>query len=607
MKRKNGYAPIDAYAAIGDGRTVALVAADGAVDFLSLPDVHCATTFGALLDPDRAGRFALRPTGRFDAARRYVDRTNVLETTYTTKAGVVRVTDALTMQDGGLVPWVELARRVEGLSGEVELEWSVEPRFDWGREDPCFERRNGRYVAFGAGLSVGIHAWEAGEPSIEEDAVAASFVVREGERSLLAVCATQGAPVPMPDRDGIERRLDETISVWKRWLDESEYEGPWREHVLRSALALKLLVHAPNGAIVAAPTTSLPERIGGDQNYDYRYMWVRDSGFTIDAFVRVGLPEQVHESFSCLLRAVRSTSPDLLPFYSVDGTPATRKEELPLRGYRDSKPVRYGNAAASQLQLGSWGDLLETTSLYVGQGNSLDPDSASMLGKCVDRLAAVWEDEDSGMWELGDHHHYTSSKLGAWMAFDRALDLVQRGELPDGHAERWRREHASVRAFIDEWSWSDDLGAYAEFAGADSLDAAVLRGARMGWHAVSPDRFARTIDTIGTQLDAGQGLLYRTTRKRDDEGEGAFLTCSFWMVDALARTGRVDEAAELFEQLLDFENDVGLLSEQVEPSSGELLGNFPQGLSHLSLINAACSIADARAGDASAKAGAAGR
>jgi GH15 family glucan-1,4-alpha-glucosidase len=605
MKRKDGFAPISAYAAIGDGRTVALVAADGAIDFLSLPDVHCPTTFAALLDPERGGRFVLRPTGRFEASRRYVGRTNVLETTYTTKSGVVRVTDALTLQDGGLVPWVEVVRRIEGLAGEAELEWRVEPRFDWGRVDPRFERRNGRFVAFGAGLSVGVHAWEAGEPSLDGDAVRATFVAREGCRSLLTVCATEHAPVPLPERGAIERRLDGTVDAWKRWLGEFEYEGGWNEHVIRSTLALKLLVHTPNGAIVAAPTTSLPERIGGEKNYDYRYMWVRDTGFTIDAFVRVGLPEQVHESFACLLRAIRSTAPDLLPFYAVDGTPATRKEELPLRGYRDSSPVRYGNAAASQLQLGSWGDLLETTSLYVDHGNSLDPGSASMLAGCIDHLVVGWEDEDSGMWELADHHHYTSSKIGAWLAFDRALRLAGCGELPRDHARRWRDECASVRSFVEERCWSDRLGAYVEFAGAESLDAAVLRGARMGWNDVSPHRFAQTVHVIRTQLDAGGGLLYRTSRERGTEG--AFLTCSFWLVDALARSGRVDEAAELFEQLLGYENDVGLMAEEVDPSSGELLGNFPQGLSHLSLINAACSILDARAAGASAREGAAAR
>lgn len=605
MKRKDGFAPIGAYAAVGDGRTVALVAADGSIDFLSLPDVHCPTTFAALLDPEKGGRFALAPTDRFEARRRYVERTNVLETTYTTKHGTVRVTDALTMQDGGLVPWTEVARRVEGLDGEVELAWRVEPRFDWGRCVPEIQRRRGAFVAGGAGVSVGIHCWDAGAPEVEDAAVGATFTLAAGQRALLAVCATQDEPIPIPERAAVERRLDQTVRVWRRWLEEWEYDGPWPEAVARSALALKLLVHAPNGAIVAAPTTSLPERIGGDKNYDYRYMWVRDTAYTIDAFIRLGMAEQVHESFCCLLRAVRTTAPDLRPFYTVEGQPAKRHEQLELTGYRDSQPVRYGNAAASQLQLGTWGDLLETASLYVQHGNALDATTAGTLGECLDRLSVNWADEDCGIWELDDHRHYTSSKMGAWMAFDRALQLVGEGELPADHADRWRRERAAVRDFVEERCWSEEARAYTEFAGGDSLDAAVLRGARIGWLDLSPERYVRTIDTVWEQLGAGNGLVYRTTRERDSEG--AFLACSFWLVSSLAHAGRVDEAAEVFEELLAVCNDVGLLSEEVDPSSGELLGNFPQGLSHLTLINAACAIRDARAADASAKAGAAAR
>ncbi|HEY2544341.1 MAG TPA: glycoside hydrolase family 15 protein [Gaiellaceae bacterium] len=605
MKRKDGFAPIGSYAAIGDGRTVALVAADGSIDFLSLRDVHSPATFAALLDPEKGGRFGLAPSAKFDVERRYLDQTNVLETTYTTKDGVVRVTEALTLQNGGLVPWTEVARRVEGLAGEVEMTWRIEPRFDWGRVAPTIERRRGSIVACGDGLRLSIHAWDAGEPAIGDDAVQGSFVIRDGERALLALCATDDEPIPMPAREDVERRLDQTVAVWRRWLGEWQYDGPWAEHVARSALALKLLVHAPNGAIIAAPTTSLPERLGGDKNYDYRYMWVRDTAYTIDAFIRLGLPEQVHESFCCVLRAVRSTAPDLRPFYTVEGRVAERREKLPLRGYRDSRPVRYGNAAASQLQLGTWGDLLETTSLYVEHGNALDSDTSSMLAGCLDRLAVVWQDEDSGMWELEDRRHYTASKMGAWMAFDRGIELAERGEVADDHLAHWRKQREAMEAFIERRCWSDELGAYVEFAGGDSLDAAVLRGSHVGWRRHSPERFERTIDTVRNALDAGGGLVYRTSRER--EKEGAFLACSFWLVAALARVGRVDDAAAIFEEVLDYENDVGLLSEQVDPSSGELLGNFPQGLSHLTLINAAWAIADARGVDASATASAVSR
>jgi len=369
VKRKDGFAPIGAYAPIGDGRTTALVALDGSVDFMSLPTMESPTVFAALLDPKRGGRFVLRPDGRFDAERRYLDRSNVLETTYTTRDGSVRVTEALTLHGGGQVPWRELARRVEGLAGQVRMCWSVEPRFDWGRRPPTITRRGGVPVAENGRLELGVHTWEAGAPQIGDDSISGEFSVGEGERALLVLVATHDQPLPVPERHAVERRLDETIEVWRRWIGAWEYDGPWERELARSALTLKLLVFEPDGPILAAPTTSLPERIGADKNYDYRYMWVRDAAYTLDAFMRLGLPEQVHESFCCLLRAVRTTSPDLRPFYGLDGTEATRRDELDLRGYRDSRPVRYGNAAASQLQLGSWGDLMETVDLYLEHGD----------------------------------------------------------------------------------------------------------------------------------------------------------------------------------------------------------------------------------------------
>ena len=605
MRRRDGYAPIEAYAAIGDGRTAALVALDGAIDFLGLPALHSPTTFGALLDPECGGRFVLRPEGRFDVERRYVGRTNVLETTYRTRDGCARVTEALTLRDGGLLPWVEVARRVEGLAGTVAMRWDVEPRFDWGRESPQIVRRRGTPVASGGGVEAEVHAWDAGEPRLEESAVRGTFETCEGSTALLALCASYRAPVARPRRGDVERRLDGTVDAWERWLRGWRYDGPWEEHVARSALALKLLVYAPVGAIAAAATTSLPERIGGRRNYDYRYMWVRDTSFVLDALMRLGLSEQVHESYECLLRAVRTTAPEIQPFYSLEGGEPRRFDELRLAGYRGSRPVRDGNAARRQLQLGSWGDLLEATDLYVRDGHRLDPGSAALLAGCVDRLQACWVDEDSGMWELDDSRHYTSAKLAAWAAFDRAVRLADEGELPSGHAARWRAERGAVARFVQERCWSDEIRSYVEFAGGDVLDAALLRAPRLGWAGVDGGRVDLTIAAIRERLDAGGGLLYRTTRTRDEEG--AFVACSFWLAEALARRGSVDEAAERFERVLGYANDVGLLAEEVDPGSGAHLGNFPQALSHLALVNAAGAIQDARGAASPAAARAAAR
>jgi GH15 family glucan-1,4-alpha-glucosidase len=604
MKRKDGFAPIGSYAAIGDGRTVALVAADGSVDFLSLPSLHSPTTFGALLDPEQGGRFVLAPSGDYEAARRYIGRTNVLETTYRTGDGVVRVTEALTLQDGGLLPWVELARRIEGVEGSVPMEWRLEPRFDWGRETPRIERNGDLLVASGAGIQLTARSWGAGEVEPEEHALSGSFTSAAGERALLALVAAHQGPLHAPTRDHVEARLDAASRVWERWLGMWAYDGPWEEAVARSALALKLLVYAPNGSITAAPTTSLPEVIGGDKNYDYRYSWVRDSAFTLDALMRLGLPEQVHESFDCLLRAVRGTAPDLRPFYDLDGCVPTRAETLDhLRGYRDSRPVRYGNAAGTQLQLGSWGDLLETTDLYVSEGHVLDEQTAEMLTSCVDRVAILWPDGDSGMWELDELRQYTTSNVAVWMAFDRALRLAEQGHLPDRHVQQWREQRERLHHWIEENAWSEELGAYCGWAGEESLDAGVLRAVRMGYP--ERERLGSTVDAILERLTASPGLLYRTSEHAGEEG--AFVACSFWAVEALARLGRVEEACETMEQILPYANDLGLFSEEIDPESGELLGNFPQGLSHLALIAAAGAIQDAaaRGGDASATAGAA--
>jgi GH15 family glucan-1,4-alpha-glucosidase len=606
MKRRDGFAPIGSYAAIGDGRTVALVAADGSVDFMSLPTVYSPTTFAAALDPEKGGRFTLAPRAAFEASRRYAGRTNVLETTYRTGDGVVRVTEALTLQDGGLLPWVEHARAIEGMEGSVEMAWRVEPRFDWGRAETEIVRRGDLLVAEGAGVRLAVHSWDAGEVKPDGDAIAGSFEIAAGERGLLALVAAHEQPLHRPTRDHVEARLEATQRMWERWLGMWAYDGPWEEEVARSALALKLLICAPHGSIAAAPTTSLPEKIGGDKNYDYRYAWVRDSAFTLDALMRLGLPEQVQQSFAWLLRAVAETAPDLRPFYDLEGKIPTRCEELQhLRGYRDSQPVRYGNAAAEQLQLGSWGDLLETADLYVSEGNALDEDTGELLAACVDRVAVIWRDRDSGTWELDESRHYTGAKMSVWTALDRALHLAEEGHLPGEHAERWQEERDRLHDWLEENCWSEKLGSYCGWAGDDSLDAAVLRGVR-GCYP-ERERLSRTVDTIRERLAATPGLIYRTSEHVGEEG--AFVACSFWVVEALARLGRVDEACETMEQILPYANDLGLFSEEIDPENGELLGNFPQGLSHLALVNAAGAVEDASAGSradgASAKAGAA--
>jgi GH15 family glucan-1,4-alpha-glucosidase len=589
-----GYAPIEAYAAVGDGRIVALVAADGSVDWLALPALDSPPVFGALLDARRGGCFALEPEVDYEVERRYVERSNVLETTFRTSAGDVRVTDAATLQDGAPLPWIEFARRIEGVSGSVPMRWRIRPGFDFGRRTATVARRGSAIVASETDLRLVVHAWDAGEPRFSSDEIGARFETTRKSRSLIALTSAQAEPLAFPTKDEVDARVDATWAAWQRWADRCVYGGPWADAVLRSALALKLLISAPAGSIAAAATTSLPEQIGGDRNYDYRYAWVRDSSFTLDALIRLGFREQAHASFASLLRAANRTHPRLRPFYSLGGEVPAGVEELDLEGYRGSRPVRRGNGATEQLQLGCYGDLLETAELYVREGNRFDDETGILLAETADFLCEIWRRPDSGIWELEDQQQYTVSKMSCWAAFDRALQLADQGEIPAEHAERWRREAESVRTFVETDCWSDDLQSYVFYAGTDRLDAACLRASRMGYGDPAGERMAGTIAAVREKLGAGGALLYRYTGQRGREG--AFLACSFWLVEALARAGRLAEARATMDELVGLANDVGLFSEELDPQTHEFLGNFPQGLTHLALVNAASTVEQAEHG-----------
>jgi GH15 family glucan-1,4-alpha-glucosidase len=583
--RVDGHAPIRDYAAIGDGRTVALVALDGSIDWLCFPDHDSPAVFGALLDPVGGGSFALAPEGRFDVERRYIPGTNVLETTYTTGEGVVRITDLMTFEHGGLVPWIELVRKVEGLSGSVPMTWSVEPRFGFGKTETSVALRKEVPLASAGGDSLAVVSWDAGEPNVTAGRIEGRFATSGGSTALIALSGAHESPVHLQPREGVELRIEGTVEAWKRWVRGLHpYEGPWADAVVRSILALKLLIHTPTGAITAAPTTSLPERIGGDKNYDYRFAWVRDSSFTLDALMRLGYNEQAHASFTWLLDALDDTHPRVQPIYRIHGPVLAAERELDLPGYRGSRPVRDGNDAADQLQLSGYGDLLTTTWLYVRQDNVLDPATGSRLTEVVDLLGSIWKNKDSGIWELPEVAHYTQSKMGAWVAFDRALRLVADGQLPDRHAAAWRSEAESIHAWVESNCWSEELGAYAMAPGTDKLDASLLLTARMEYGEPAGERNRRTREAIRRELGRGP-LLYRYTGMPEEEG--AFVACSFWLVESLSRAERLDEAEELMDEMLPLANDVGLFSEQMDPETHAFLGNFPQGLSHLALVNAA--------------------
>ncbi len=590
--RRDGYAAIESYAAIGDGRTIALVASDGAIDWLPLAAIDGATVFGALLDPQRCGRFALAPRGEHEVSRRYLEGTNVLQTAFTTSDGAALVTDSLNLQDGGELSWVELVREVRCERGRVAMEYSIVPRFDFGHGAMTIERRGDAVIAGCGDRNMAFRAWGVGPAVHDGGQIAGAFELEAGgEQALLACVFVEGQPIPLPPREEIEVRLRRTADAWRRWVDFHSYRGPWEQAVKRSLLALKLLITASTGAVAAAATTSLPERIGGERNYDYRYAWIRDTAFVLDALGAVGYREQVHASLSWVLAASAPTHPRMEPFYTLDRRVPRGQRELDLAGYRGSRPVLQGNSASGQLQLGCYGNLLETVELYVRHGNTLDSETKLRVGEVADHVCRIWRNEDSGIWELPQQRHYTLSKINCWSALDRAVKLAGEGQAPAEGVQRWRACAQEIRRWVRERCWSERSRSYAFHAGSDDLDASVLLAARVGFLQPHDPRLHDTIDAIRRELCAGGALLYRYSGQQDEEG--AFLPCSFWLVEALARSGRLKEAKETMSQLLQLANDVGLYAEEIDPRSGEMLGNFPQALTHLSLINAASACASA--------------
>jgi GH15 family glucan-1,4-alpha-glucosidase len=585
------------YAAIGDGRTVALVARDGSIDWLPLPDLDSPSVFAAILDPIEGGRFSLEPEVPFEATRCYVPDTNILETTFTSAEGVVRVTDALLFHGPGLTPVRELVRLIEGLAGTTPMRWNVEPRFGYGASSTSIVARDGVAIASAGADAIAIRSFDAGDLHVRRDRISGRVDVGSGSTSIVVMSAAHAEPLVFPGRDEIVTRLHETRDAWRRWVRARTYDGPFRDAVLRSGLALKLLVFAPSAAIAGAATTSLPEDIGGVRNWDYRYSWIRDSAFTLGAFLALGYPIEAEAYFWWLMNASQLTEPRLQVLYQLDGDPRARERTLALRGYMGSRPVRAGNAAVEQTQLDIYGALLESAWLYASEDHLLDRDVAKRLARMADLVAEIWRIPDSGIWEVrSDPAHFTQSKMMCWVALDRAIALAATSRIPSGHLERWSSERDAIRRFVEERCWSEDLQSYVRAAGSEELDASVLHASLFGYADPAGPRMIGTLDAIERELRDGPFVTRYLGTDGLPGGEGAFLTCSFWLADALARAGRVDQAVELMEQLVEMANDVGLYAEEIDPRDGSFLGNFPQALPHLALIGAATVVAEAQRG-----------
>jgi GH15 family glucan-1,4-alpha-glucosidase len=600
--------PVANYGLLADCNSAALVGRDGSIDWLCLPRYDSDAVFARLLDPD-AGHWSIRPSRPYRVERRYLAGTLVVETTFTTDTGQVRLTDAMAFAMGqrghdlGYDAPHELIRSVEGVAGEVELDLELAPRPQYGLIKPLVRLEDGGARTFGAGrLSV-----RSGVPLEEEySTMRAAFTVAAGERFGFSVGwappESRDAPSPTPP-DDVAGRIADTAEAWRSWEAEHDiYDGPHRELVRMSSRVLKGLTYRPTGAIVAAPTTSLPETVGGERNWDYRFSWIRDSSLTIEALYIGTCSDEAEEFVSFMTSSAggRAGEGSLQIMYGIGGEHDLSERELPhLRGWRESRPVRVGNGAWDQVQLDVYGELLNSLWLYREKLGDLHMEIQAFVADLADTAARRWMETDSGMWEMrGEPRHHLSSKVLCWTALDRAVKLApQLGK--HAKTQEWEAAREEIRAAVLERGWSERKRAFAQSFDSDELDAAQLLMPILGFLPADDERMRSTIEAIADELtEDGLVLRYRNEDGLNADGlsgeEGTFTICSFWLVSCLAKAGELDRAEALFEQLAGYANDLGLLAEEIDTANGEQLGNFPQAFSHIGLITAAWEIDKAR-------------
>jgi GH15 family glucan-1,4-alpha-glucosidase len=579
---------IEDYGLIGDTQTVALVGRDGSIDWLCFPRFDAGACFSALLGTPEHGRWAIAPaTGGHAARRSYRNGSLVLEHEFETPTGVVRLIDCMPPRQ--MDP--DLVRIVECVSGEVPMRMELIVRFDYGHIVPWVRTVDGALLAIGGPDALTLRSTV---PTVGVGLTTqAEFTLRAGEKATFVLT---WHPSHQASPSGIDpiAAVEDTDRWWRDWCSHCTYEGPWREAVLRSVITLKALTYGPTGGIVAAATTSLPEKLGGVRNWDYRYCWLRDATFTLYALMTSGFTEEAEAWRNWLLRAVAGEPADLQIMYGCAGERRITEFELPwLPGYEDSQPVRVGNAAVYQLQLDVVGEVMDA--LHLARRHGLEPyDTAWGLQRALmDFLEKMWREPDEGIWEVrGPRRHFTHSKVIAWVAFDRAVKAVEIWGLP-GPLDRWRALRSEIHAQVCEQGFDPARNTFTQFYGSRELDASLLMVPLVGFLPADDARVVGTVRAIEREL-LHDGFVCRYSMDGGSEavdglppGEGAFLACTFWLADNYALQGRHDEARALFERLLDLRNDLGLLSEQFDPRKRRLIGNFPQAFSHVALINTA--------------------
>jgi GH15 family glucan-1,4-alpha-glucosidase len=580
--------PLEDYALIGDCETAALVGRNGSIDWLSFPSFDSGACFAALVGTAENGRWLLAPRDPVSQVRRwYHPGTLILETQFTTAEGVVSVIDFMPIRSG--LP--DLVRIVVGRRGRVRMQLELLIRFDYGSVVPWVRRMPHGISAIGGPDSLTLRS---DVPLRGEDLrTVADFDVSEGQR-LSFDLTWHPSHVAFQSELNVEEALRHTDEWWREWSDRCTFEGPWREAVVRSLVTLKALTYAPTGAIVAAPTTSLPECFGGVRNWDYRYCWLRDATFTLLAFMNAGYIEEARAWRDWLLRSVAGKPEQIQIMYGIRGERRLPEIELPwLAGYAESRPVRIGNAASGQRQLDVFGELLDAIHQGWRMGVPPDPDAWRVEKALVTHLESAWQEPDEGLWEVrGPRRHFTHSKMMAWVALDRAVKGIESFKL-EGPLDRWRSIRDAIHADVCRQGYNAGIGAFVQSYGSDQLDASLLMMPLVGFLPISDERVQRTVTAIEQQLSIdGFVHRYRTVPDVDGlpPGEATFLLCSFWLADNLHLLGRHDDARRLFERLLSIRNDVGLLSEGYDTSQKRLAGNFPQAFSHVGLINTAMNL-----------------
>lgn len=588
------------YILIGNCRSAALVSKYGSIDWCCIPEFHSPAIFAALLDNRMGGFFVIQPVKHFRSSQQYVHHTNVAELLFENEEGSVKLTDCFVAMEENqkqaeLFPDHEILRVAECLSGEVTLRCEYQPRAYYGRDALKLTGygRLGVHFTYRENVCVFQATTEEIILNDSRDRVYGEFCLKEGERAIFSFSCSSQHPAIIPEIGATAaKRLENTISYWQQWAGRCRYQGIFCDRVVRSALTLKLLAHAPSGAIVAAPTTSLPEAVGGIRNWDYRFCWLRDASFTARALIKLGYYDEAHAYMSWILHATRLTRPKLQVVYSVFGNSRLKESTCNwLKGYKNSRPVRIGNDAHNQYQLDVYGEVLDAVYTYSRIIDEFDSSTRRFLVGLGKTICRLWPEPDDGIWEIRSAaRHHTHSKVMAWVGLDRLIKLCNKYGWKNAPLQQFMETKQSIQQSVEDAGFNKELNSYVKDFHTNHVDAALLTFSLVGYCDAEMERMAGTLREIKKQL-SDNGFIYRYLNNDGlPGGEGAFIVANFWLIEALAKSGKTDEAIDLFNRIMEAAPPHGLLAEEIDPASGEWLGNYPQGFSHIGLINAALTI-----------------